>query len=143
MVRRILDVNALIRGREMYAAATDNRGVTAMDLRALLVSPAAAQLRGRGRMPIDLPGWDYYSIWGWDDQEVSLFAQLWRNTDDGGEEPRHWISSVVGWPATGSPEVLAGWIAQVTGSEPRDVLRALARGAPDLVAAELRELAAA
>ena len=114
-----------------------------MDLRALLVSPAAAQLRDRGRMPIDLPGWDYYSIWGWDDQEASLFAQLWRNTDDGGEEPRHWVSSVVGWPVTGSPEVLAGWIAQVAGSDPRDVLRALARGAPDLVAAELHELAAA
>jgi hypothetical protein len=97
----------------------------------------------RGRMPIDLPGWDYYSIWGWDDQEASLFAQLWRNTDDGGEEPRYWVSSVVGWPVTGLPEVLAGWIAQVTGSDPRDVLHALACGAPDLVAAELRELAAA
>jgi len=113
-----------------------------MDLCGVYVSPAVAGLRDRGRMPLVLAGWDDYSIWGWDEQEGSLFAQLWRNADDSGDPPRHWITPVYGWPETGSPAELAARIASVTGSALRDALLALAQCAPELVAAELRALAA-
>jgi len=87
-------------------------------------------------------GWDDYSVWGWDPQEGTLFAQLWRNTDDSGDPPQHWITPAYGWPETGSPAELAARIASVTGSALRDALLALAQCAPELVAAELRALAA-
>jgi hypothetical protein len=113
-----------------------------MDLCEVYVSPAAAQLRDRGRMPLVLAGWDDYSIWGWDEQEATLFAQLWRNTDDSGDPPRHWITPVYGWPETGSLPELAARIASVTGCALRDVLLALAQCAPGRAAAELQARAA-
>jgi hypothetical protein len=103
------------------------------------VSPAVSQLRDRGRMPLVLAGWDHYSVWGWDAQDGSLYAQLWRDTDDSGDPPRHWITSACGWPETGSLAELATRIVSVTGCALRDVLLALARCAPELAAAELRE----
>jgi len=109
-----------------------------MDLCGVYVSPAVAGLRDRGRMPLVLAGWDDYSIWGWDEQEGSLFAQLWRNADDSGDPPRHWITPVYGWPETGSLPELAARIAAVTGCVLRDVLLALARCAPALADTELR-----
>jgi hypothetical protein len=49
-----------------------------------------------GRHALPLPGWDDYSLWGLDRSEATygLFAQLWRNTDDGDERPRHLITEV-------------------------------------------------
>ena len=107
----------------------------------MLVAPGVLDLRARGRVALPLDGWDRYSVWGWDDQEHCLFAQLWRNTDDGSDRPRVWITPVAGWPATGLPEVLAGWIAEATGCARRDVLVALAAQAPELIVAHLRRVA--
>jgi hypothetical protein len=114
-----------------------------MDLRGAYVSSAAARLRDHGRMPLVLAGWEDYSVWGWDEQEGTLFAQLWRNTDDSGDPPRHWITPVYGWPETGSPVELAARIAAMTGCALRDALLALAQCAPELAAAELRARATA
>ena len=43
------------------------------------------ELKTRGRMPLVLPGWDRFSVWGWDGAEGSLFAQLWMNSDNSPE----------------------------------------------------------
>jgi hypothetical protein len=50
----------------------------------------------QGRHALPLPGWDDYSVWGMDPMEATygLFVQLWRNTDDGQDSPRHWISEI-------------------------------------------------
>lgn len=49
-----------------------------------------------GRHPLPIPGWEDYSLWGLDRSETTygLFAQLWRNTDDGDDRPRHLITEV-------------------------------------------------
>ncbi len=41
-----------------------------------------AAVRTRGPLPLPLEGWDQTSIWGWDETTGSLYAHLWRNTDD-------------------------------------------------------------
>ena len=49
-----------------------------------------------GRHALALPGWDRCSIWALDPVPTTygLFAQLWRNTDNGADAPRHWIMEV-------------------------------------------------
>lgn len=47
--------------------------------------------------PFTLPGWEDYSTWGLDTpfgraEHASLYAQLYRNTDDRDAEPRIWIT---------------------------------------------------
>ena len=74
---------------------------------------------------LNLPGWDDYSVWGWDDREGSLFAQLWRNDDDSGARPRIWISPVMGWPIMKDPAALAEAIATATGCSPDAVADAI------------------
>jgi hypothetical protein len=88
-----------------------------------------------------LPGWERYSIWGWDGREGSLFAQLWRNTDDRDAEPSIWITTLTGWPAVREPEVLAEWVSSATGCRLPDVLLAMAAHAPGSLSGHLRELA--
>ena len=34
------------------------------------------------RMALLLPGWDRYSVWGWDATGGHVFARLWGNADD-------------------------------------------------------------
>ena len=41
-----------------------------------------AAVRGREPLPLPLEGWDQASVWGWDQTNGSLYAHLWRNTDD-------------------------------------------------------------
>jgi hypothetical protein len=36
---------------------------------------------------LDLPGWEDYSIWGYDEPLGSYFAQLWHNSSGGPDEP--------------------------------------------------------
>jgi hypothetical protein len=43
--------------------------------------------------PFTLPGWEDYSIWGYDRIGETWFAQLWRNSDDATEVPRHWLGA--------------------------------------------------
>lgn len=57
---------------------------------------------------VTVPGWEHFSIWGFDGQSDSYFAQLWRNEDDGHAAPTIWLSSADGY---GSPMRLAAAIA--------------------------------
>jgi hypothetical protein len=43
--------------------------------------------------PLWLPGWSQRSIWGYDEQMETYFAQLGRDDDDG-DEPTIWISGL-------------------------------------------------
>ena len=46
-----------------------------------------AWVRAHGPVPLPLDGWDQASIWGWDEATGSLYAHLWRNTDDPARPP--------------------------------------------------------
>lgn len=94
----------------------------------MLVEPGVTQI---GRRGLELDGWGDLSVWGWDSQTGTLFAQLWRDRpddEDDDERPEIWISPPV-WETTGQPAVLAGWIAEATGSSVSAVLRAMAQSA--------------
>jgi hypothetical protein len=109
----------------------------------MLVSPEAAIMQNIGRSALDLPGWEDFSVWGWDARDGELYAQLWRNTDDPRDMPRVWISTSAGWPrSTAMPELLAGWIAEATGEDKAAVLQAMATSLGDHDGARLRRLAA-
>jgi hypothetical protein len=109
----------------------------------MLVSPEAVYMQRIGRAPLSLPGWERFSIWGWDRRDGELYAQLYRNSDDPRGMPRVWISTSAGWPrSTASPEILAGWIARAIGAADSEVLAALADSLGSH-GARLRELAAA
>jgi mRNA-degrading endonuclease toxin of MazEF toxin-antitoxin module len=93
--------------------------------------PEIAQI---GRRGLDLAGWGDLSVWGWDSHAGSLFAQLWRDRDDEAEDedddrPDIWITPPA-WEATSQPVILAGWIAQATGSPLATVLTAMAQSIP-------------
>lgn len=92
------------------------------------------------RRALPLPGWEQASVWGWDIAEGSLFAQLYLNGDDGGDEPRIWITTLAGWPATRDPQVLAEWISDAIGSSMAAALLALADQAPGEMGEQLRAL---
>src|SRR5216683_6293900 len=98
----------------------------------MAVEPGVMEI---GRRGLDLDGWGDLSVWGWDSQTGSLFAQLWRDRPDDeddeddeedDERPEVWITPPA-WEATGQPAVLAGWIAEATGSSVAAVLRAMAQ----------------
>jgi hypothetical protein len=88
-----------------------------------------------GRCGLDLDGWGVLSVWGWDSQAGTLFAQLWRDrgdedeVDEDDEDPDIWISPPA-WVVTDQPLVLANWVAEATGSRLTAVLTAMARSVP-------------
>jgi hypothetical protein len=89
-----------------------------------------------GRHGLDLDGWGDLSVWGWDSQAGTLFAQLWHDRsdddedeDEDNERPDIWIAPPA-WEATGQPTVLAEWIAEATGSPLVAVLWAMAASLP-------------
>jgi hypothetical protein len=84
-----------------------------------------------GRRGLDLDGWGELSVWGWDHQAGSLFAQLWHDRpddedSDAADAPEIWITPPA-WEATGQLDVLARRIAVATGKPITTVLRAMAR----------------
>ena len=92
-----------------------------------------------GRRILDLDGWGDLSVWGWDSQAGTLFAQLWRDRDDDEDDqdendqpPDIWITPPT-WDATGQPAILARWIAEATGSPVTAVLTAMAESVPGQV----------
>ncbi len=95
------------------------------------------ELRTRGRMPLALPGWDDYSVWGCDEVEGCLFAQLWMNSDSPRDQPRLWITPSMGWPATATLDELVRIIATAISHGDDVVRQAMARSAPATVKAEL------
>jgi|HubBroStandDraft_3_1064219.scaffolds.fasta_scaffold557971_2 hypothetical protein len=111
-----------------------------MRQRQIVISPEVVAMRTAGdcRRPLGLPGWER-SVWGWDDRDVSLFAQLWRDGDgDEDGDPDIWIIPGPRWTETGLPEVLAARIAGATGEAEALVLLAMAASVPD--GARLRDL---
>lgn len=78
-----------------------------------------------GAVPLPLDGWDRASIWGWDDTTGSLYAHLWRNTDDPARPPAIRIGPGDYTPAVTFPETLAQHIAMATDCDPWSALTAL------------------
>jgi hypothetical protein len=87
------------------------------------------------RRGLPLAGWDRYSVWGFDTGVNSFFAQLWKNSDDGREEPRIWITPGARYviPIISVYE-LAGLIAAATGCPATEVGAAMVQSARDLIA---------
>lgn len=105
---------------------------------AVVAEPGVTEI---GRRGLDLDGWGEMSVWGWDSQAGTLFAQLWRDRpdddeaqddDDYDERPDIWITPPV-WETTDQPIVLAGWIAKATRRPMGAVLKAMAASVPGQV----------
>ncbi len=84
-----------------------------------------ALVRERGPVPLPLEGWDRASIWGWDEITASLYAHLWRNTDDPARPPTIRIVPDDFTPAIAFAATLAQHIAMAADCDPWDVLTAL------------------
>ena len=90
----------------------------------------AALIRARGGMALPLAGWGRRSIWGWDAQDGTFYAQLWQDGEQ--DEPTWWIHPAVqNWPIRiRDPRVLARLIVKATGCTAAEVYRALAADGP-------------
>lgn len=84
-----------------------------------------SRTRTHGPQPLLLDGWDRASIWGWDGTAGSLYAHLWRNTDDPGRAPAVRIGPGDYTPVITLLTTLSQHIAMATSSDPWDVLAAL------------------
>lgn len=73
------------------------------------------------RETLRLPGWSDESIWGYDEQMGTYFAQLWHDSDSNGD-PTVWIS---GLHPIESATQLATRIASVTDVPMESVMRAM------------------
>jgi len=89
------------------------------------VDETITRVRACGPAPLPLDGWDHASIWGWDDTTGSLFACLWRNTDDPAKPPTIRIEPNDYTPTIEFPATLAQHIALSVDCDPWDVLTAL------------------
>lgn len=90
------------------------------------------------RYALPLDGYEDASTWGYDDQQGTYFAHLWRNTSDGFDDPDIWLS---GYPAISTPVRLAGLISARTGVSTALVVRAMAAAKTAPEAGELARLA--
>ena len=101
------------------------------------------------RLALLLPGWDKYSLWGFDSADGRMFARLWPNTDDPGMPPairigpRHVRRDDAYTVGTLRADELAELIATATATSVSAVLRAMAVGAPEALQAHLLGLASA
>jgi hypothetical protein len=76
------------------------------------------------REALRLPGWSDQSIWGYDEQMDTYFAQLWRDGDTN-DDPTVWIS---GCDPIGTDRQLADLIASATDVNVSRAMRAMRRG---------------
>jgi hypothetical protein len=90
------------------------------------------------RHALPLTGYESASVWGFDTQASTYYAQLWRNTSDSWDDPDIWLS---GLNPIDSPSRLAELIAGRTGSSVGDVLRAMAAASSAPEAPALAQLA--
>src|SRR4051794_7518188 len=72
--------------------------------------------------PLNLDGWDHYSVWGYDEQTELWFAQLWRNTDSRCDAPTFWLGFRP--PAEWACQIVDAIVA-VTGADQTTVERAM------------------
>jgi len=89
------------------------------------IDEIVAQVRADGPVPLPLDGWDQASIWGWDETTRSLYADLWRNTDDPAKPPTIRIGPDDFTPAITLPETLALHIAMAIDGDPWEVTAAM------------------
>jgi hypothetical protein len=74
-------------------------------------------------LPLD--GWDRASIWGWDETTGSLYAHLWRNTDDPARTPTIRIGPDDLTPVITCPVTLTQHIAMAVDRDPWEVIGAV------------------
>ena len=89
-----------------------------MDERAMHEDEIVAAVRARGPLPLPLDGWDQASVWGWDETTGSLYAHLWRNTDDPAKPPAIRIGPDDYTPAITCDATLAQHIAMAVDCDP-------------------------
>jgi len=77
-----------------------------------------AWVRARGPQPLPVDGWDQASNWGWDETTSSLYAHLWRNTDDPAGPPAIRIEPGEYAPPIIWPETLSQYIAMAVDLSP-------------------------
>jgi hypothetical protein len=84
-----------------------------------------ARVRAHGPVSLPLHGWDRASTWGWDEATGSLYAHLWRNTDDPSQPPAVQIEPGGYTPAITLLPTLAQYIAMGAGCDAWKALTAL------------------
>jgi hypothetical protein len=95
------------------------------------------------RYALPLKGYDNASVWGYDNHEVSYWAQLWRNSSDSWSDPDFWLNwSTEKFPISSAAR-LASMIAIRTDAGLADVLRAMGAAGTAAESAELLALAQA
>jgi hypothetical protein len=85
------------------------------------------RVRANGPVPVLLDGWDQASVWGWDETTDSLYAHLWRNTDDPAQMSAIRIGPDECTPVITCPVTLALHIAMAIDRDPWKVFGALDR----------------
>jgi len=85
------------------------------------------RVQANGPVPVLLDGWDQASVWGWDESTDSLYAHLWRNTDDTAQIPAIRIGPDEYTPVIPCPVTLALHIAMAINRDSWDVFDALDR----------------
>lgn len=76
---------------------------------------------GNFREALWLPGWSDRSIWGYDSEMDTFFAQLWRDSDTN-DDPTVWLGGV---DPIATSRHLAEFLASATGKPLRIVMRAM------------------
>jgi hypothetical protein len=91
------------------------------------VDELVARVRNRGPQALPLDAWDEASIWGWNETTGSLYAHMWRNTDDPARPPAIRIEPDDCTPAITLLPTLAQYIAMAADCDPWKVLTILDR----------------
>jgi hypothetical protein len=92
------------------------------------------------RYALPLQGYDNASIWGYDSQDMSYFATLWRNESDSWNDPDVWINWFTLQKQLDA-QALAELISARTGLSASEVLRAMAAAKDAPESAALLEMA--
>jgi hypothetical protein len=95
------------------------------------------------RYALPLSGYDNASIWGYDEQDATYFAMLWRNTSESRDDPDFWLNWFTEKMPISSAARLALMIAVRTEHAAVDVFRALAAATTAPEAQEMAELSKA
>jgi hypothetical protein len=93
------------------------------------------------RYALPLKDYDNASVWGYDNHEMSYWAQLWRNSSDSWSDPDLWLNWITEQFPISSAARLASMIAVRTDAGVADVLRAMGAAGRAPESAELLELA--
>jgi hypothetical protein len=76
------------------------------------------------RYALQLPGWEERSLWGWEQQDLTYFALLWRNCNDD-DRPDFSLDWFALKREIDSPQLLARMMELVTGCTKTEALEAV------------------